>query len=84
MAIEALAFVAVDQQQFDRAAWLLGASEAWHAKFQRWRTPRERQERESAITALRVGMGETAFATAWAEGVATSSNQALDEARKIR
>jgi predicted ATPase/tetratricopeptide (TPR) repeat protein len=82
--IEALAFVAVDQQQFDRAALLLGASEAWHVKFQRWRTPRERQERESAITALRVGMGEKAFATAWAEGVATSSNQALDEARKIR
>jgi tetratricopeptide (TPR) repeat protein len=84
MSIEALAFVAVDQQQFDRVAWLLGASEAWHAKFQRMRTPRERQERESAITALRVGMGETAFATAWAEGVATSLNQALDEARKIQ
>ena len=73
MAIEALAFVAVDQQQFDRAAWLLGASEAWHVKFQRMRTPRERQDREGCISTVRASMSETAFDAAWAEGVATSS-----------
>jgi predicted ATPase/DNA-binding SARP family transcriptional activator len=59
------------------AARLLGATEAWHQRFFYARLPRERQEREACIAALRAGMGEQAFAAAWAEGQAMTQEQAV-------
>ena len=82
-ALEALAFLSVGQQQSAHAARLLGATYFWHTKFQLTRSPRERQEREACIAALREGMGEQAFAAAWAEGEAMTEEQALEYAQKM-
>ena len=65
-AIEALAFLADDEQQRERAVRLLGASQAWHSKCQSTHLPEERQEREARVAALRAALGDEAFATAWA------------------
>jgi hypothetical protein len=67
----------------ERAARLLGATEASHTKYYHTRLPRERQEREARIGALRAGMGEKAFTAAWAEGQAMTHEQAAEYARTI-
>jgi predicted ATPase/DNA-binding CsgD family transcriptional regulator len=76
-ALEAFAFLAVDEQQDEHAACLLGATHTWHTKTQLTRSPRERQEREDCIATLRTRVSEEAFATAWAEGQALSQEQAV-------
>jgi tetratricopeptide (TPR) repeat protein len=64
------------------AARLLGATEAWHAKFQFTRSPRDRQEREACRAAVRAVLGEEAFAAAWAEGLAMPIERAVVYARE--
>ena len=75
--LEAVALLAISEQQLERSALLLGASEAWLYRTQRLRTPRERQERESAIVTVRGALGEDAFTATWEEGRAMSLEQAV-------
>ena len=77
LTLEATATLAAAQGILERATCLLGATEAWHARFYHSRTPRERQEREACIAALRAAMAEQAFAAAWAEGETMTQEQAV-------
>jgi tetratricopeptide (TPR) repeat protein len=83
LTLEATATLAAAQEQMEGAARLLGTTDAWHARFYHSRTPRERQEREACIAALRARMGEQAFAAAWAEGQAMTQEQAVEYAQKM-
>ncbi len=86
--IEAIALLAACPQaraprpKLERAAWLLGTTEAWHVKWQHTRTPRERRERESTIAHVRQALGEPAFTKAWEEGKAMTLEQAIAYARE--
>jgi predicted ATPase/DNA-binding SARP family transcriptional activator len=87
-ALEAFAILAARQKEkaiwaeLERAARLLGATDAWHMEWQLTRLPRERQERESAIAAVRGALGEEAFAKAWEEGKAMTLEQAIAYAKE--
>jgi predicted ATPase/DNA-binding SARP family transcriptional activator len=76
--LEAFAFLEAAQQHMERATRLLGVSDTRHKKWQNTRTPRERAERESAISAARRAMEEEAFALAWAAGQAMTLEQAVE------
>ena len=81
-AIEGLAFIFVAQPDLERAVKLLAVTDDWHQLFQHTRSPRERQERESAIASVREAMGEEDFASAWEEGRAMSLEQAVAYAKE--
>jgi tetratricopeptide (TPR) repeat protein len=81
-AIEGLAFIFVAQPDLERAAKLLAVTEDWHQKFQHTRSPRERQERESAVVIVRQALGEEGFAKAWEKGKAMSLEQAIAYAKE--
>jgi tetratricopeptide (TPR) repeat protein len=86
--LESFAFLAEYEMRTDadagleRAAILLGATHAWHVKWQLTRTPRERAEREKAIASVREALGEAAFAAAWEEGQAMTLEQAIAYAKE--
>ena len=82
-ALEAMAFLAVPQGQDEAAIRLLGATEAWYTLYFHDRLPRERQEREDCMAALRTRMGAQAFAAAWAEGQAMKLDQAVAYAKGL-
>jgi tetratricopeptide (TPR) repeat protein len=63
--LEGIAFLAIIQHQAQRAACLLGSTQAWHEQDFFKRFPKERLERENAIASLREKMGEEAFSAAW-------------------
>jgi predicted ATPase/DNA-binding SARP family transcriptional activator len=72
--LEGLAAVAVAQGQAERAARLFGAAASW------WEgvpVPREQTETEAHLAALRVVLGDAAFAAAWEAGRALTWEQAL-------
>ena len=75
--LEATAALAAAQGSMEGATCLLGATEAEYKKVFYGRLPRERQELEACIGALRAAMDEQAFATAWAEGEAMTLEQAV-------
>jgi len=56
LTLEAIATLAAVQGLLERATCLLGATEAWHARFYYARLPRERQEREDCVAAVRATM----------------------------
>ena len=66
----------------ERAARLLGATQAQHTKWQLTRTPRQRAEREKAVASVREALGESAFAKAWEEGQAMTLEQAVAYAKE--
>ena len=86
--IEAIALLAACQQEkapradLELAARQLGATEALHLKWQLTRTPRERQDRERTIAAVRGTLGEDAFTKAWKEGKAMTLEQAIAYAKE--
>jgi tetratricopeptide (TPR) repeat protein len=80
LSMEGIAALASKQAQVAAAARLLGATETWHKRFLYNRMPRERQEREAFIAALRDSMGASAWTTAFAEGQALPLEQAVTEA----
>jgi hypothetical protein len=67
----------------DCAARLLGVTDAWNAKFQYVRSPRERHERMECQASVRKALGETKFIQALAAGQALSIEQAVIEAQKF-
>jgi hypothetical protein len=69
--LEGLAGVAVAQQHLDRAARLLGAAAALREAIGAPLSPREQARYERDLSAARAGLGEVAFAAAWATGQAT-------------
>ena len=69
--LEGLAGVAVAQRQLERAARLLGAAETLRQATGAPLSPGERARYDRDMSAVRAGLGEAAFAAAWATGKAT-------------
>jgi tetratricopeptide (TPR) repeat protein len=82
LSLEALAILAVSQQEMEFASRLLGATEDYHQKFQYTRTPLEREERKRAAATARGALGEVAFTKAWEEGRAMTLEQAIAYAKE--
>jgi tetratricopeptide (TPR) repeat protein len=81
--LEALASLAVAQQQMEPAARLFGATAAWHIAVRFLRAPIERTTRDSEIAAVRTALGEEAFASAWVAGQAMTLEQAVAVSTEI-
>ncbi len=79
---EALAHLEAASGKWERAACLLGFTEAAHQRFLRLRAPREGELRESTILKVRTALGEGIFASAWREGEAMDAKQAVVYARR--
>ena len=81
--LEGLAGVAVAQQHLERAARLLGAAETLREATGAPLSPDERARYDRSVSAVRAGLGEAAFAAAWATGKAcpwsTSVHTAVDK-----
>jgi tetratricopeptide (TPR) repeat protein len=75
--LEPLGLLAISEQQMERAARLLGATENWHNKTHYSRILREREERKKAISFVQQTLGEEAFTKAWEEGKAMTLEQAI-------
>jgi predicted ATPase/class 3 adenylate cyclase len=75
--LEGLAGVAVARQQLERAARLLGAAESLREAIGAPLPPRERVRYDRDMSAVRAGLGEAAFAVAWATGKATPPGQII-------
>jgi tetratricopeptide (TPR) repeat protein len=75
--LEALADVAEAQGEFTWAARLLGTAEALREARGTPLPPVDRPIYEQAVAAVRVQLGERAFAAAWAEGRLMTPEQAL-------
>jgi Tetratricopeptide repeat len=69
--LEGLAGVAVAQRQLERAAQLLGAAETLRQATGAPLSPGARARYDRDMSAVRAGLGEAAFAAAWATGKAT-------------
>jgi hypothetical protein len=78
--LEDYAGLAARQQQWERAARLLGAAEGVCAKIGAAPPLAEREEYERAVRGAHAALGEAAFAAAWAEGRAMSLEQAMGAA----
>jgi DNA-binding SARP family transcriptional activator/Tfp pilus assembly protein PilF len=78
--LEGLAKISASGGDPGRAAELFGAAEALRDQFGFPLPPDERADYDRVVAAVRVGLGEGAFETAWAAGLAFSPEQALDEA----
>jgi tetratricopeptide (TPR) repeat protein len=80
--LEGLAGVACAQKELERAARLLGAAKA---SSEASNTPLPlymRTEHECSVAALRTGLSESVFTTAWAEGEAMMIEEAVAYASK--
>jgi Tetratricopeptide repeat len=75
--LEGLAGVAVAQRQLERAAQLLGAAETLRQATGAPLSPGERARYDRVMSAVRAGLGEAAFAAAWATGKAMPLEQVL-------
>ena len=75
--LEGLAGVAVAQQQLERAARLLGAAETLREATGAPLSPGERVRYDRDMSAVRAGLGEAAFAAAWATGKAMPLEQVI-------
>ncbi len=76
-ALEDLAGVAALEGAAKRAAWLYGASEAWHEVIGAPVLAQERTELERYLAVARSGMSEAEWMRAWNEGRAMPLNEAM-------
>jgi tetratricopeptide (TPR) repeat protein len=83
-ALEALASLIVAQGELERGARLFGAAEALREAIGARMSPADFAEYADSVAALRVALGEQAFAAAWAEGRATPLEQAIASALQSR
>jgi tetratricopeptide (TPR) repeat protein len=74
---ECFAFIAVAEEEPQRAAKLLGAAEALRDKIQAAMTDQERVEYDQSMAQLRAMLAETEFNALWAEGRAMTMEQAI-------
>jgi tetratricopeptide (TPR) repeat protein len=75
--LEGLAWAAGGEGQLARVARLLGVAEALRESNGTPVAPVERADYASSLAAARAGLGEEAFAAAWAEGRAMTMEQAV-------
>jgi len=75
--LEGLANIAAVQGQLERAARLLGAAEALRTATGAPLSPSEGARYHHTMSAVHAGLGDTAFAAAWATGQATPPEQAM-------
>lgn len=75
--LECFAFLAMREEDPDRAAKLLGASETLREKVQSPMTDYEQTEYAQAIAQLRAMLPETEFMSFWAEGRSMTMEQAI-------
>ncbi|MEZ4735883.1 MAG: tetratricopeptide repeat protein [Caldilineaceae bacterium] len=80
LALRDIALLFVQEEKPAVAAQLLGATAASRAMTGVVIPPRERAAYEQTLAAVRAGLGEAAFATAWAAGHAMPLDQAVDYA----
>jgi hypothetical protein len=73
----ALAGLAAERQEHRRAVRLIGAADAMIGAIGGRLYPADLAQQEAILTGARAGLGEAAFAVAWAEGQATSRAQAV-------
>jgi predicted ATPase/class 3 adenylate cyclase len=78
--LECFAFIALAQNQLERAARLLGAAEAWREQGGTPMTPDEQVEYQEQSAAVRAQMEPEVLASAWAEGRALTMEQAVQYA----
>ncbi len=69
--------LALQRSQPSRAGRLFGAAEALREALGMAMTPAQRADCEDDVAALRLGLGEKAFAQAWAEGRAMNMDEAV-------
>ncbi len=75
--LDGLGWAAGAQGQSARAARLFGAAEVFRERVGAAPHPPWRAEHEQRVAATRAGLGEAAFAAAWAEGRALSLDEAI-------
>jgi tetratricopeptide (TPR) repeat protein len=78
--LEELAYTDFTLGQAERAARLLGVTEAYHQRYKNLRTSKERTLRSQAIEALRRVLDEATFNAAWEAGAAMSAGEAVEYA----
>ena len=78
--LEGLAALMAAGDEPERAAWLFGAAEAMLEEVgaPRYAHAQDRTLHEGAVGALRSRLGEEAFETAWSDGRAMPSEQAIE------
>jgi DNA-binding CsgD family transcriptional regulator len=81
--LEGLAEIAVACGEHERAARLLGAAEAARERQGITRVPGLLPRYEQNVLATKAALGEAAFATAWAEGLRLSPEDARAEAAQV-
>jgi len=72
-----LAGAAVLDQEPKRAAWLWGAAETLRQSIGAREAPASHATHERLMAAARAHLGEAAFAAAWADGQALTTEQAI-------
>ena len=78
--LHGLASLACVAQQYERAARLFGAANHLRDALGLRSKPADQECYDHHATTTRAGLGEAAFAAAWAEGQATTLDQAIDYA----
>ena len=78
--LECFGFIAIAQNQFERALRLLGAAEALREQSGTPMTPDEQTVYEQQLTAIREQLPADSLATDWAEGRALTMDQAIQYA----
>jgi DNA-binding NarL/FixJ family response regulator len=81
--LEGLAVLACVQGRYDHAALLLGATDALRRTMGRRLSVRREGYQERYVIAARAGLGDAAFATAWAQGQAMTLEQAVEYALRV-
>ena len=81
--LEELADTAVDLGEMERAARLLGASEALRERIGIILVPSRLVDHETSVNSVRVALAEETFAAAWQEGRAMSDDEARAEASLV-
>ena len=78
--LESLAFIAIDLNQGERAARLMGAADSLRELGGAARMTHQQAEYEQALVKLRAQISPAALETAWAAGKGRSFDQAVDYA----
>jgi hypothetical protein len=76
--LECFAFIAIAQEQGERAVKLMSAAEALREVSSSARTPQEQIEYERELAGLRAGMDDSNFDALWAVGQSMNMEQAVD------
>ncbi len=78
--LSALALLAANHSQMERAARLFSAAETLYPPLRFDMSAWEREEHDRGVAAARLALGEAAFAAAWAAGELMKLEQAIQEA----